>query len=87
LDNTDWFSAATSGNYTYFQKEANGNQDTYIQFDVVTHYKDNDKFYEVFNFFCILGVALLLTLVIFIVKLKRLKSRFKKLMEEKSEFK
>jgi len=34
-----------------------------------------------------MGGALLLTLLIFIIMLKCLKSKFKKLMEEKSEFK
>lgn len=58
-----------------------------MQFDVVTYFKDNDRYNDIFYFFCVLGGALLLTLLIFIIMLKCLKSKFKKLLEEKSEFK
>ena len=79
--------SAVSNNKITNETNTNGTLDTYLQFDVVTFYKDNDKYNDVFYFFCVLGGALLLTLLIFIVMLKCLKSSFKKLMEEKSEFK
>ena len=86
LDNSGWIGALQNNNITINQS-SNGALDTYLQFDVVTYYKDNDRYNDVFYFFCVLGGALLLTLLIFIIMLKCLKSKFKKLLEEKSEFK
>ena len=86
LDNSGWLGAVQNSKISN-EVNTNGTLDTYLQFDVLTHYKDNDKYNDVFYFFCILGGALFLTLLIFIIMLKCLKSKFKKLMEEKSEFK
>mgnify|MGYP003353657099 CR=1 FL=1 len=79
LDNTGWLSAIQNITNITSVQAANGTLDTYMQFNVVTYYKDNDRLNEVFYFFCVLAGILVFLLIVFIIMLKCLKNKFKKL--------
>jgi len=87
IDNSDWIAAIQNTHNNTATSNVNGTLDTYLSFDVVTYYKDNDRYNDVFIFFCIVAGALLFILLVFVIMLKCLKSKFKKLLEDKSEFK